>query len=304
MNNLKSQWKKFTAFTVLSGCQALPVTSDNLCLYIQFLSRSLSSPQSIRNYVSGLKTLHELLNLPFPSYSEISVRLTFKGLDRSVSHIPHRAQPITVKLLLQIHALLDPNDIVHMVIWTLFLFLFFLFSRKCQFIPSSLTPPSLSKLVTRQDVVLKNGMLQVCFYCTKTRQSGGSPLVIPLSPIPGSPLCPVTAYFTMVKLVPAPPTAPLFLVPSPSGPKPILYRYFHHILRAFISAVGLQPSQFSSHSFRRGGATFAFSLGLPGELIQVQGDWRSDAYKLYLETDISDRIKVAKCMASSVSRIS
>lgn len=35
--------------------------------------------------------------------------------------------------------------------------------------------------------------------------------------------------------------------------------------------------------FCRGGATYAFRSGVPGELIQVMGDWKSDAYKRYFD---------------------
>jgi hypothetical protein len=34
---------------------------------------------------------------------------------------------------------------------------------------------------------------------------------------------------------------------------------------------------------RRGGATFAILMGVPGELIQLQGNWLSNAYLLYLK---------------------
>ena len=47
--------------------------------------------------------------------------------------------------------------------------------------------------------------------------------------------------------------------------------------------IGLDPNHYSSHSFRRGGATWAFKCGVSAELIQLQGDWKSDAYKLYLK---------------------
>jgi hypothetical protein len=46
--------------------------------------------------------------------------------------------------------------------------------------------------------------------------------------------------------------------------------------------IGKNPKQFSTHSFRRGGASWAFSSEIPSELIQLYGDWKSDAYKNYL----------------------
>ena len=122
LKNLKSQWKKFAAFAAFSSLHNLPITMDQLCLYIQFLSRSLKCPKSVRNYVSGLKTLHELLDLPFPPYSSIPVRLTFRGLDRSVAHVPNQAEPITINILSDIGKVLNFQDPLHVVVWCLFLF--------------------------------------------------------------------------------------------------------------------------------------------------------------------------------------
>lgn len=301
VRNFQSQWKKFIQFSKLADVEFLPVSVGTLCLYIQFLSRSLRAPQSIANYVSGLKFAHLLLDLPFPDTSAIEIRLTFKGLKRSMTHIPVQASPITPHILLQFYSLLDLTRPIHVVYWSLFLFMFFLFSRKSQFLPDYLNPSQLSRLVKRQDVKLVRGFLVVTFRWTKTRPTGSQPLSIPLSPIVGSPLCPVKAYALMLSMVPAEPQSPAFVLPVSQGLGPIMYRDFHSVLRLLVSKLGLVPSEFSSHSFRRGGATFAYSLGIRGELIQSQGDWASDCYKLYLNLDFPHRVSVAKCMARHLS---
>ena len=262
VKNLMSQWKKFANFSKLIRKDTFPISTDLLCLYIQFLSRSLSSPQSVRNYVSGLKTVHLLCSLPFPSYDAVMVKLTFRGLDKLLCHVPRRAVPITPRILVRIGQSLDFNNTDHVVYWCLFLFMFFTFARKSQFVPVSGKDPLLPKLVQRQDAYVYKGFLRVQFKWTKTRQVGGVPLLIPLPPIPGSILCPITAFQRMLQVVPAPPCSPLFVLPSSSGLSPIFYRFFHKILRECLSGVGLDPTGFSSHSFRRGGASYAFSLGV------------------------------------------
>ena len=54
-------------------------------------------------------------------------------------------------------------------------------------------------------------------------------------------------------------------------------------LKQLLFIGGQDPSRFSSHSFRRGGACWALQCGVPGEVIQQFGDWKSDAYKDYLD---------------------
>ena len=166
VKNMKSQWKKFSEFSSLSGFDSLPLSSYQLCLYIQFLSRSLKSPQSVRNYVSGLKTLHVLLDLPFPSTACIDVRLTLRGVERLLHHVPFQAFPVTPELLRELYDLLDPQEPVDSVFWCLFLFLFFLFARKSQFIPISSLKFDRDKLVCRKDVKLVGDQLHVCFNWT------------------------------------------------------------------------------------------------------------------------------------------
>ena len=52
------------------------------------------------------------------------------------------------------------------------------------------------------------------------------------------------------------------------------------------------PAAYSGHSFRRGGASWAFQAGVPGEMIQVLGDWASDAYKRYLEFNMQNKLEL------------
>ena len=61
-----------------------------------------------------------------------------------------------------------------------------------------------------------------------------------------------------------------------------------------ISAAGLpDASSFRGHYFRRGAASRAFNHCVPGELIQIDGDWASDAYKAYLEFSVESKLTFA-----------
>lgn len=178
---MKSQWNKFLKFCEMSQDFTLPISEERLCLYIQFLSRSLKAPQSVHNYVSGLKTLHLMLDLQFPCLSNLQVRLTLKGVCKGLNHVPHQAYPVTPELLRDLFCKLNLSDPVDSTFWCLFLFLFFLFSRRSQFIPDSGSGSELFKLVRRQDVYFSDDLLYVRFRWTKTLQSAGRILIIPLA---------------------------------------------------------------------------------------------------------------------------
>ena len=80
--NLEVQWKAYLLFCEFYGLKALPTTSDILCLYAQFLCRSFKSVESVKNYVSGVKTMHYMLDIEFPPQKLVHLNLLFKGLSR------------------------------------------------------------------------------------------------------------------------------------------------------------------------------------------------------------------------------
>ena len=56
---------------------------------------------------------------------------------------------------------------------------------------------------------------------------------------------------------------------------------FQNKLTSCISKICLDPSDFSSYSFRRGGVSLAFRTDIEADKIQLMGDWHFEAYKKY-----------------------
>ena len=152
-----------------------------------------------------------------------------------------------------------------------------------------------SKCLLHKDVKLESDTLIVSFKYSKTIQFGERILQTPLIKIPGSVLCPVTAYNKMCSMISASPEDPLFCLPNK---KCIFYNKFQ--LKELVKQIGLNPDDFSSQSFRRGGSTFAFKAKVSADLIQLLGDWRSDAYKKYLALTFDDKLCVAEQMKDQI----
>ena len=83
---------------------------------------------------------------------------------------------------------------------------------------------------------------------------------LPLPRIPGSLLCPVAALVNHLRINQVPQEMLLFSVRSDSLLSHITYTHFSSFLTRVIKAVGLDSTSYSPHSFRRGGATFAFAF--------------------------------------------
>ena len=126
-----------------------------------------------------------------------------------------------------------------------------------------------------------------------------SPPVVRLPP--GHPLCPVQPYEHHLRCHPAPSSSPAFFKSFDGDIKPITYDVLGTKLRCVLASAGLDPSKYSTHSLRRGGASYAFKCGAPVELISLQGDWSSDAVLIYVAQPLERRLSVARLIASNIA---
>ena len=303
--NHRTQWRTYLYFTLHFNLVFLPASLQTICLYCQFLSRSLTPP-SIKNYLSGVRLFHLMLGFPFPDLSAHELQVTLRGIERLAQHHPQRAPPITPQLLSTLVSCgvdFDPSDVTFSCA---FLFAFFLFARISNLVPESLVASGVHdyKRIYRGDVVPTHFGLCVKFTWSKTIQLGQRVLELPLVRVPNSPLCPVRMFYLMCELVPAPDSVPLFVLPSRSGRlRPVLKSQFVSVLRNRLQSAGVPQSHlFRGHSFRPEGTTWAFSSSIPGELIQVFGDWRSDAYICYLDVSMPLKLRVSQGMVARLAQ--
>ena len=272
--NLKVQWRAYLLFCNFYGLKTIPATTETLCLYGQFLGRSFKSVESIRNYISGVKTMHLFLGIKFPEENLFQIDLVFKGLARIKKHTPNRALPMTPQILREIYTFLDMSKSDDITFWCLCLFMFFLMARTSNMVPNSVEDFDPSKQLIRQDVKVFQDVLVVLIKWSKTNQFGSRLLQVPLVAIPESVLCPVLAFKNMIR--------------------------DKEKIKNLISKTGRDPQLYSSHSFRRGGCTWAFKAGVPTDLIQHHGDWLSDCYKRYLAFDFKEKLSVSEAMARKI----
>ncbi|MEW8544188.1 MAG: hypothetical protein AB2693_11700 [Candidatus Thiodiazotropha sp.] len=173
-------------------------------------------------------------------------------------------------------------------------------TRKSNNVPVSVSKFDPSKQLARGDLTIQNDVLLVNFKWSKTRQFGHS-RKIQLVSIPGSCLCPVTAYKNVLKTVKCELADSAFSYNlSKSKLGIVTYAQFQNKLRKLISLTGRQCNLFSSHSFRRGGCTWAFKSCVESELIKFHGDWMSLIYTEYLSYDFEQKLSVSERMSSRI----
>jgi integrase len=105
----------------------------------------------------------------------------------------------------------------------------------------------------------------------------------------------------MISMIPGNPVEPLFFVPRGNGIVPLYKRTFLSHLRDMLARSGdTDSARFTCPSFRRGGASWAFANNVPGEMIQVFGDWASDCYKIYLDISMDKKCYFAEHIAAFI----
>ena len=153
---------------------------------------------------------------------------------------------------------------------------FFLFLRKPNLTVTSLTGFDLTHHLCHANIKFSSHGAVLRSKWSKTLQHRDRLLFVPLPSIPGSPLCPVSAIMQYFARVPAPASAAFFYILRDGALRPMTHTIFTNSIKSLISKIGLRPSDFSPHSFRRVGVTFAFQAGVLERLIQQHGNCRSD----------------------------
>jgi hypothetical protein len=154
------------------------------------------------------------------------------------------------------------------------------------------------------EVVRTDRLMWVRARRSKTIQYHERVHYVPIMAIPGHRLCPVAAVRRAFRLTPvSDPQAPAFAWQTRRGFVPLTHHAFVGAFKALLRTVGVDPSAYSGHSFRRGGATLGFSLTGRHTLIQALGDWASQTYLRYDDHSDETKLELPSMMSRAVARL-
>ena len=282
----------------------VPLSQENLGRYIAFLSRRLCF-NSIKQYLNIVRLMHLEAGLQNPLEKNWYVTSILKGVRRVKGDASAQKLPITMDILKQVFLTLNLHSSLDRTFWAACLVGFFSFFRKSNLlVPSHLLfDPDRNLCADDVQFTLNGTVLQVRW--SKVIQFKERVLHIPLPKIPNSPFCPSTALLQLtLESPPCSHPVPLFRYTWMGASNvPLTQHQFTEKLKTCLTKMGLDASQYSGHSFRRGGAQFALQCGLSTELIKLQGDWRSNACERYLEPSFELRKQVSETMGASVGAV-
>ena len=272
----------FLAFCLYYQIDLSNYTVDHTVSFLEFLACSGLATPTIATYISAIKAKCILFNLPISSWSHPRVSLMLKSCSRTIQHISAPKQvlsPSTLTLL--IYKLQSyPLGIIYK---GLFLLAFHGFFRISNLLPKTRASFQASRHLTRGDVSIASPGITVFIKWTKTLQANKDTRLIPLAAIPGSPLCPLQAIMHINQAYPVPDHSPMFSYMDKGKLVIISQSQARQVLSELLASLGLDPRNYGFHTFRRSGASLAFSLNIPVQYIKAHGIWASDAVWAYLD---------------------
>ena len=254
------------------GIKPVPVTDQVVAQYAAYLARRLK-PSSVRQYINIIRILHLECNFPNPCADSWYLKTTLKGIEKVKGTEVIRKCPITPQILLGIKRQINFGKTNDCVFWAACLTMFFGLLRKSNLFGTDKVGFDKDKQITKEDIVVEKDHLSVTIFCkwSKTNQSKGKIHKVNLAVIKDHPLCPVAALLHMFQAIGArAPTSQAF---------PMTGAAFNARLRALTA----RGASITSHSLRRGGATWALSCQIPGEIVKAMGQWESTCYLVYLD---------------------
>lgn len=292
----KCQMKKYLDFCTQYRCQPAPASSQTVCRYIAFLAQSMR-PASIKQYLNAIRLLHLQHGFPNPLEGDFAINSVLKGVQRVKGDFVKRKLPITPSILLSFVPLLNPTDSQCAAFWAATLVAFYGMMRKSSLFPKNAPRDHL----TLQNCTLHDWGMEISTNYSKTIQCRERQAYIALPwNRQKKQLCPVSALLKSLRIsLCCQADDYLFTFVSKGKKLRMTYSMFSSMLNDCLARLNLSRDQYSGHSLRRGGATHAMKCGVPSEVIQAQGDWKSLAYLDYIDQSSSrDRAKILENLYS------
>lgn len=246
--------------------------------------------------------MHEDVELPNPLTRNFQLSKVLEGIEKEKGKPPKQMEPITTEILYSMKSKLNFSDPKDISFWAACMVGFFGFLRKATLLPKTTSNPGSDSLLRKDLYWLAIDKFELRIRKTKTIQCGQRLLIIPYCASPCQSLCPVTAVLNLFKISSPSAEYPLFSYRKGEGYTTWNHDSFVNRFRELLKLLDLPPKKFSGHSFRRGGASLGYKLGLRMSQIKQRGDWRSAAVERYIVLNKDQEMQIAQSLSTGASR--
>ena len=166
----------------------------------------------VANYVSSIRVLHQLAEIPCPDLKQIHFSMLMRGLKRQDDRPVKQASPMDHQILKSLFTHVDLGSELEAVAWTAILVGFNLVLRISNLGPVSQNKFDPRQNLVRSDYVIKNNIPTIGIRWSKTNQYRNRINWTPLIPSRDREICPIWWMTRMCTLILAGPDKRLFLV--------------------------------------------------------------------------------------------
>ena len=296
--NMISGIRTWFTFCVYYNLLRIPATAVSLVPFLQLMSLTVTYDH-LKHLMSAVRFYHQAKGVAFPEH-DFDVNNTLHGLKRELSHTVFQALPLTPSIMRGMYKYLDMSKPKDLSLWCSYLVTFYCLFRKSNSVPKSGKNFNIKRTLLRKHIRVDspNNMVYVHVTFSKTIHFGQRDLVIPIPGNEDAAMDPVRHLAELFDMCPCSPDSPAFTF---GKEKCITYSGFTTSLKQLLMKAGHNPSLYTGHSFRRGGATLLYKLGASILQIQASGDWSSQCFARYLHVSEEERLKVQTLVASAMS---
>ena len=273
-------WDRLQDFQTRRGLPVgLPVASSTLALFVTSMDLAGYAAPTVATSLSAISFIHKLAGFPDPADTFLLRKLR-DGIARNApSREPRRA--MTLELLNEMVAYLSQSRRADANLYSaIFSLAFHLCARIGELVVSNGSTHHALR-VDQVSILKKNETpvsLQVTFRSYKHKQDKGQ--VVRLVSATKGQACPVgllVRYLSGRRRC----RQDDYLFVTPSG-RPVQAQDVRILLRSTLTALGRDPTKYSTHSFRVGGATTAAQQGASDAQLRMLGRWSSSAFLSYV----------------------
>lgn len=253
----------------------------NICAYIEFLKSTISSPRTIANHLSNIRTYLKKAQASTDQVDNFRVKNAMTAIKRDNSHIPRIKDAFPVDILQHMIIAL-PSSTEGMLIKVAVLIMYYAALRQSEVLCHSTASYDPHRNLSRRDVVVVNNHLIVHIKHAKNLQSIYESKTVTLQPSSNPSLCVVRAVSDMYHTIPTiHQDEPCIMFPSR---RPVTIEFVRRHWSDHLKRLDVDTASLSLHSIRKAAATAAHQHGCPELDIQRYGGWRSNAHRSYIST--------------------
>ncbi len=272
---------KYVTFCRTYNVDHIDPSPQTLCAYMEYLVDHFTSPNSVLNYISAIKLLHNYRGKEATAFKCFDVILMIRAIKITMRTIPHRAPPLSVDILKQLCHKCQKYGTVGLTVRLAMQLAFYAFLRGSNLCPHTSSKFDSTRHLTRGDIEITPQGLLISLKWSKTLQKAGNTKYIPVPKVDNELLDATTTFKRLKSRVQVSHKAPLF---SLNRNRCLTLFELRRIFALLLRKIGCD-THFTLHSLRRAGASTCFSLGAKDLDIQKQGTWVSSSYKQYIVLD-------------------